>query len=305
MAGCRCCCAGSSEARPDVVCLQELKAPTRSSRTRPIDDGGLRRHLARPEELERRRHPRARRGADRDPPRPARRSRRHAQPLHRGGGRRHAHRLPLSAQRQSGAGPEVRLQAALVRAADRAMPRSCSRPERRSCSPATTTSCRPSSTSTSPSAGSTTRCSAPEVRDAYPPAASRRAGPTRCARSIPDERIYTFWDYFRNAYARNAGLRIDHLLLSPPLAGAPGRRPASTARCAAGKRRATTRRSGSSSTATGRKALRAGGPAARRLASADAREGRSRRLLRCFSVSERSGIGQFDRRAGVLALLLS
>ena len=34
----------------------------------------------------------------------------------------------------------------------------------------------------------------------------------------PDETIYTFWDYFRNAYARNAGLRIDHLLLSPVLA---------------------------------------------------------------------------------------
>jgi exodeoxyribonuclease-3 len=31
----------------------------------------------------------------------------------------------------------------------------------------------------------------------------------------PGERIYTFWDYFRNAYARDAGLRIDHLLLSP------------------------------------------------------------------------------------------
>ena len=34
----------------------------------------------------------------------------------------------------------------------------------------------------------------------------------------PDETIYTFWDYFRNAYDRNAGLRIDHLLLSPSLA---------------------------------------------------------------------------------------
>ncbi len=30
----------------------------------------------------------------------------------------------------------------------------------------------------------------------------------------PDEVIYTFWDYFRNAYGRNAGLRIDHFLLS-------------------------------------------------------------------------------------------
>jgi exodeoxyribonuclease-3 len=36
----------------------------------------------------------------------------------------------------------------------------------------------------------------------------------------PDEKIYTFWDYFRNAYGRDAGLRIDHLLLSPSLAGA-------------------------------------------------------------------------------------
>jgi exodeoxyribonuclease-3 len=34
----------------------------------------------------------------------------------------------------------------------------------------------------------------------------------------PTERIYTFWDYFRNAWARDAGLRIDHLLLSPILA---------------------------------------------------------------------------------------
>jgi len=28
--------------------------------------------------------------------------------------------------------------------------------------------------------------------------------------------IYTFWDYFRDAYQRDAGLRIDHLLLNPP-----------------------------------------------------------------------------------------
>ena len=34
----------------------------------------------------------------------------------------------------------------------------------------------------------------------------------------PDEPIYTFWDYFRNAWGRNAGLRIDHLLLSPQAA---------------------------------------------------------------------------------------
>ena len=33
----------------------------------------------------------------------------------------------------------------------------------------------------------------------------------------PEGTIYTFWDYFRNAYGRNAGLRIDHFLLSPGL----------------------------------------------------------------------------------------
>ena len=32
------------------------------------------------------------------------------------------------------------------------------------------------------------------------------------------ERIYTFWDYFRKHWDRNAGLRIDHLLLSKELA---------------------------------------------------------------------------------------
>jgi exodeoxyribonuclease III len=34
----------------------------------------------------------------------------------------------------------------------------------------------------------------------------------------PDERIYTFWDYFRQHWPRNAGLRIDHLLLNATLA---------------------------------------------------------------------------------------
>ena len=34
---------------------------------------------------------------------------------------------------------------------------------------------------------------------------------------FPDERVYTFWDYLRNRWPRNAGLRIDHILLSPNL----------------------------------------------------------------------------------------
>jgi exodeoxyribonuclease III len=57
----------------------------------------------------------------------------------------------------------------------------------------------------------------PEVRDAYRRLVAQ--GWTDAVRSLhPGARIYTFWDYFRNAYGRDAGLRIDHLLLSPPIA---------------------------------------------------------------------------------------
>jgi exodeoxyribonuclease-3 len=57
----------------------------------------------------------------------------------------------------------------------------------------------------------------PEVRKAYTKLIGQ--GWTDSLRKLhPGERIYTFWDYFRNAYARDAGLRIDHLLLSPSLA---------------------------------------------------------------------------------------
>jgi len=56
---------------PDIVCLQELKAPQEKF-PNGNPGGRLRRHLARPEELERRRHPGPRRPADRDRARPAR-----------------------------------------------------------------------------------------------------------------------------------------------------------------------------------------------------------------------------------------
>jgi exodeoxyribonuclease-3 len=56
----------------------------------------------------------------------------------------------------------------------------------------------------------------PEVRDAFHRLTAQ--GWTDAVRTLhPNERIYTFWDYFRNAFGRNAGLRIDHLLLSPAL----------------------------------------------------------------------------------------
>jgi len=53
----------------------------------------------------------------------------------------------------------------------------------------------------------------PEVRAAYHRLLEQ--GWTDALRTLhPGERIYTFWDYFRNAYGRDAGLRIDHLLLN-------------------------------------------------------------------------------------------
>jgi len=56
-----------------------------------------------------------------------------------------------------------------------------------------------------------------EVREAYRKLLAQ--GWTDAVRSLhPDATIYTFWDFFRNAYARNAGLRIDHLLLNRALA---------------------------------------------------------------------------------------
>jgi hypothetical protein len=55
------------------------------------------------------------------------------------------------------------------------------------------------------------------VREAYRRLVEQ--GWTDALRALhPDERIYTFWKYFRNAFARNAGLRIDHFLLSPSIA---------------------------------------------------------------------------------------
>jgi exodeoxyribonuclease-3 len=56
----------------------------------------------------------------------------------------------------------------------------------------------------------------PEIRKAFKKLVDQ--GWTDAIRELyPNEVIYTFWDYFRNAYGRNAGLRIDHFLLHPTL----------------------------------------------------------------------------------------
>jgi len=57
----------------------------------------------------------------------------------------------------------------------------------------------------------------PETRAAFKKLVDQ--GWTDAIRKLhPEEKIYTFWDYFRNAFGRNAGLRIDHFLLSPSVA---------------------------------------------------------------------------------------
>lgn len=56
----------------------------------------------------------------------------------------------------------------------------------------------------------------PETRAAYGRLLAQ--GWTDAVRHLhPEAEIYTFWDYMRGAFGRNAGLRIDHLLLSPDL----------------------------------------------------------------------------------------
>jgi exodeoxyribonuclease III len=58
---------------------------------------------------------------------------------------------------------------------------------------------------------------APEAREKYRELVAQ--GWTDAIRHLfPDERIYTFWHYWRNSFSRDAGIRIDHALLSPALA---------------------------------------------------------------------------------------
>lgn len=58
----------------------------------------------------------------------------------------------------------------------------------------------------------------PEVRQAFRQLVDQ--GWLDALRTLhPNERIYTFWDYLRHSWGRDAGLRIDHLLVSPSLSG--------------------------------------------------------------------------------------
>ncbi|WP_233509645.1 exodeoxyribonuclease III [Pedobacter chinensis] len=57
----------------------------------------------------------------------------------------------------------------------------------------------------------------PESRSAYNKLLKQ--GWTDALRTLyPNERVYTFYDYLRNAYGRDAGLRLDHFLLNDVVA---------------------------------------------------------------------------------------
>ena len=58
---------------------------------------------------------------------------------------------------------------------------------------------------------------APRAREKYRELVAQ--GWTDAIRHLfPDERMFTFWHYWRNSFERDAGIRIDHALLSPVLA---------------------------------------------------------------------------------------
>ena len=58
---------------------------------------------------------------------------------------------------------------------------------------------------------------APEAREKYRKLVAQ--GWTDAIRHLyPDKRTYTFWHYWRNSFERDAGIRIDHLLLGKSLA---------------------------------------------------------------------------------------
>ena len=201
---------------PDVACLQELKAPDSGVSRRRNPRRGIWRGLAWPDVVERRRDPHegmdpieTRRGLPGDPgDTQAATSRRRSNGVLVG-----CLYLP-NGNPQPGPKFDYKL-AWFERLIDYAA--GLYEPAIRSCWRATSTSCRPTRISTDPKSWLKDALLQPESRERY-----RRLldqGWIDALRTRhPDERIYTFWDYFRQHWQKNSGLRIDHLLLNPELA---------------------------------------------------------------------------------------
>lgn len=179
-------------------CLQELEGAAGEISSRGTARAGLSRDLARTACLEWRCHPEQGRSAHRESTRLAGRSVRHSQPIHRCGGERRHHRLSLRTQRQSSAGAEVRLQARLAQAPEAArldVPEAAAPAGARGDFNIVPTDFDIYN-------------SRSLKKDALLQPRSRTAffelieqGWTDTLRSHhPEERIYTFWDYFRQQW---------------------------------------------------------------------------------------------------------
>ena len=141
------------------------------------------------------------------------------EPLYRGRGQRRADRLALCAERQSAARAEIRLQARLVQAADAPCRVRSTRPASRSCSRATTTWCRPRRISTRPNPTTTTRCCS---RKAAPPTAPARARLDRCHPRAASGRADV---YVLGLHAEALGARRRAAARSDPAERRPARAP--------------------------------------------------------------------------------
>ena len=193
----------AEEAAPDIVCLQELKAPDEKFPASRDQARRLRRDLARAEELEWRRDPRARRRAGGDPPRlPGDPDDTHSRYIEAAidgiivgclylpngnpaPGPKFDYKLRWFERLVEHAKSLLASDEPVVLAGDyNVMPTDLDvyAPER----------------------WLDDALFRPEVRDAYRRLVEQ--GWTDALRELhPGERIYTFWDYFRNAFARDAG----------------------------------------------------------------------------------------------------
>ena len=126
-------------------------------------------------------------------------------------------RQPLRAERAGRRLAVLRGQAALVRAARALARRDAARPTAPSSSAATSTSPRPTTTSGTrrPSTAGPTSRSRSGRRSGR---SSTGAWSTPTGRATPSRGRFTWWDYRAGNFHKNLGMRIDHLLLSAPLA---------------------------------------------------------------------------------------
>ena len=136
-----------------------------------------------------------------------------AEPLHRGGRQWRADRHALCAQRQPAARPKIRIQARVDGASARACGRALRASMRRSCWQGITMSCRPTRTFTRRNPTRTMRSCSRSLGRLFERLLDQ--GWVDAIRTLhPDAPMYTFWDYMRNRWPRDAGLRLDHLLLN-------------------------------------------------------------------------------------------